>query len=196
MIETRENIKTLLQISGTSKDTLIDMLMQLVESDIHDITKNYFIADNEDIYISADTISFEASSSKILDSSNGLDVFEADMSIKVFGSIHNDGIYSIASVAVDGSYITVNEDIIDEDNSDENTIRAYKLTYPKALKLLYSKMINFNLSKDKSNVVSEIIDNHSITFKSSINADYPDGILQSLKKKYGKFYSNAYTKKY
>lgn len=194
MIDTIVNIKTLLDITGTSKDSKIAMLMLLVESDIHNITKNDFIADNETIYISASTISFESSTNKILDSENGLSIFSQGQSIKIFGSIQNDGIYSITSVAVDGSYISVNEDI--EDEEEGNAVRAYKLTYPKALKLLYSKMINFNISKDKSNITSETIDNYSISYKGNTNADYPDSILQSLKKKYGKFYSNKYTKKY
>ena len=194
MIDTRANIKTLLQINTTSKDTLIDMLMPLVENDIHDITKNDFIADNENFYISADTISFSSADNKILDSDNDLDIFTAGQSIKVFGSLHNDGVYYISSVAVDGSYLIVDEDITEESNSDENTIGIYKLTYPKALKLLYSKMINFNLTKDKSNITSESIDNYSISYKGNTQ-DYPDSIISSLKK-YKKFYSNTYTKKY
>jgi hypothetical protein len=187
MIDTLSNIKTLLQISDTSKDILINMLMPLVENNIHDITKNDFIKANEQKYISAITISFDKDNSKILDSDNNLDTFESGQTIKVFGSYHNDAIYYVNEVAEDGSYLVINSEseLIDEDAGQ--TIRIYKVTYPKALKLINANMINHRLSKNNGNVVSESIDDYSVSYAQDGQQGYPRSIILDLNT-YKKFY--------
>jgi hypothetical protein len=197
MIATLSEIKRINHIaqSDTSKDTDIKFFMQVCEEEIHDICKNDFIRDrdliNEKYLPSTDTISFEASTYKILDNNNGLyDAFISGNSIKIFGSLENDGIYYVDTVAGNGSYLTIDSDygsLTDEDAGE--LISLYKLWYSKSLKFVIAQMINYRLSTDSlkvgKGIKSEKVDDYSITFsndnKSSESlSGYPSNIMKML----------------
>ena len=201
MIATLNEIKQIINIStaDTSKDTLLKLFMQICEEEIHDICKNDFIRNldlAEEKYYGSNTISFENSSNKILDSENSLDdAFIAGNTVKVFNSLENDGIYLIDEVAGDGSYITIDSDygsLTDEDAGQN--IGIYKLWYPKPLKFAIANMINYRLSSDSlkkaKGIESEKIDDYSVKFSSgseNLNFGYPKEIIKSLSN-YRKYY--------
>lgn len=63
--------------------------------------------------LTAATIAFVASTKKITDSASGLAVFTTGMTIKVTGSVSNDGVYTVATGGVAGE-IVVTEALTDE----------------------------------------------------------------------------------
>jgi len=67
----------------------------------------------------ATTISFTNATSRISDSGNGMGVFAANDVINVRGSTSNDGIYTVSSVAGDGSYLVVHQTIVEEVAGDD-----------------------------------------------------------------------------
>lgn len=202
MIATLSEIKTIIGISqsDTSKDSDIKTFMQIIEEEIHDICKNNFVRDrdliNEKYFPSSINISFEASSYKILDSDNGLyDAFISGNSIKVFGSLENDGIYLVDTIAVDGSYLTINSDYGSlTDESAGEAISLYKLWYPKPLKFAIAHMINYRLSPDSllksKGIESEKVDDYNVKFEtgkgSKLNG-YSSDIMKMLQP-YRKYY--------
>jgi len=191
LIATAEEVKTLLQITGTTKDTLIDLLLPLIESDIHTYTKNDFIKDDEETYINKKTISFETTGNKILDSGNEMNTFSDNQTIKVFGSKSNDGIYYIDSVSGDYNYLSINDESTLIDESADNDIRIYRVTYPKELKLVFSQMVNYKLNVSAPNITSESIDDYSVSFDQNINNGYPVSIIKALSR-FSMYYKKEY----
>ena len=75
------------------------------------------------------TIAFVSATKKITDSGNGLAGFLTGDTIKVSGTAHNDGFYTIATGAVAGE-IVVTEDLVDESAGDSIKIETvYRLTF-------------------------------------------------------------------
>ena len=75
------------------------------------------------------TIAFVSATKKITDSGNGLAGFLTGDTIKVSGSVHNDGFYTVATGAVAGE-IVVSETLIDESAGDSIKIETvYRLTF-------------------------------------------------------------------
>lgn len=70
----------------------------------------------------ATTISFTNATKTIADTQSGLRGLETNGVIEISGSASNDGFYTIASVADDGSNITVDEALSDEAAGDSVTI--------------------------------------------------------------------------
>ena len=198
MIATLAEIKQILNIGNTDQDDRINFFSPIVEEEIHEICRNYFIRqldlDNQKYNINT-TISFENSSYKISDSENGMDAFISGNSIKVIGSLENDGIYEVDTVAGDGSYLTIDSSQSLTDEAAGESIKIYKLWYPKSLKLPFAYMINYKLSEDvkakNTGVKSEKIDDYSITYNGDSgfnnNYGYPNDIMKMLSK-YAKFY--------
>lgn len=201
MIATLNEVKQIIGMSTsyTSKDQQIKLFMQICEHDIHDICKNDFIRNidlAEEKYYGSDTISFETSTNKILDSDNSLaDAFVSGNTIKVFYSLDNDGIYYIDTVAGDGSYLTIDSDygtLIDE--AAGQNIAIHKLWYPKPLKFSIAHMVNYRLSIDSlkkaKGIESEKVDDYSVKFSSgegNLKFGYPEQIIASLSN-YRKYY--------
>lgn len=202
MIATLTELKNIIgiELSNTSFDSRIIALMPVVEENIHDICKYDFIRDIdilEEKYIGVDTISFDSSTNKILDSGNGLGCFISGNSIKVFGSLENDGIFLIDSVNSVGDYLTIdtNYGSVTTESAGQ-LISIYKLWYPKPLKFAFASMINYQLSKDKNkinnNIQTEKVDDYSVSYTNSgasniTNYGYPLSIIKSLSP-YRKYY--------
>jgi len=72
----------------------------------------------------AATISFTASTSKIADSSNGLSNYYAGQIIDITGSTNNNTNHTVATVATDGSYLTVDGTLTDEALGSTVTIQS------------------------------------------------------------------------
>jgi|WetSurSiteA1Bulk_404760.scaffolds.fasta_scaffold80148_1 hypothetical protein len=195
MIATITEIKNIIGIdlSDTSLDSRITALMPIVEEQIHDICKNHFVRDIDIIeskYLGADTISFDSSTSKILDSGNSLGTFIAGNSIKVFGSLENDGIYYVSTVSGTGAYLTIDttyNSITTE--AAGQSVSIYKLWYPKPLKFAFAGMLNYILSEDKNKInvgiQSEKVDDYSVSYNGPssnnvMNYGYPLSIITSL----------------
>lgn len=188
MIETRTNIKTIMNISGTTYDSKIDLLLPIVESLIHEYCRNHFILNMFELSNYGTGISFDTSTNRISDSNNGFDDFQSNMTIKVFNSKFNDGIYTIETA--NSSYLDLlgTYGNLNFDESSGNGISIYKVTYPKDLKLVFAQMIHFDL-QNKYGLRREKIDDYEIEF-SNPEFPYPDSILTGLKK-----YRNVYWQK-
>jgi hypothetical protein len=196
MIATLTEVKNILGIENALNDSRIKFLGNIIEEEIHDICKNHFIRDidiDNAKYLGSNTISFEASTNKILDSSNGLNRFIVGNTIKIIGSLENDGIYYINSVDAGGAFLTIDTDYGEiEDEAVGEYVGVYKIWYPKSLKFPYAAMINYKLSKDSNKIDkginSEKIDDYSISFGiSKVYYGYPTSIINMLTP-YRKYY--------
>lgn len=181
MIATRSEIKTLLQITDTSKDSLIDALIPIVQDEIVEYCNSHFSrtilnTDNEE-FDGGDTISFTASTKTIADSNSGLP-FSVGQDIYIDGSRYNDGHYTIGTAS--SAAIVTAETLIDEAEGAAVSIKL--VVWPKALKMIVADMIQHKINGKDAGVTGESISGAmSMSFGEEIGS-YPQSLLNGLNK--------------
>lgn len=176
MIATLAEIKTLLQISDTSKDDLINMLIPIVENDIIEYTNNF---KNGLKIITTTNCTFINESNTITVNNS----FLSGQMIYVKGSQLNDGVYTINSRT--DTTLTINSLYTLQDEIIDTVIEIFPLIIPKDIKLAFVSMINYKLSKTKDNVKAESIGDYSATFNNAADDTlngYPKNIMKGLNK--------------
>jgi hypothetical protein len=97
---------------------------QGMPSTAESLTAYYFREPYDMDNYTAGTISFAETDSKISDSASGFSTFYAGQTIDVTGTTSNNGSFTVATVASDGSYMTVDEDLTDESAGSSFTVRS------------------------------------------------------------------------
>ena len=180
-IITTAEVKTILQISGSDKDTYIAAMIPIMQDYITDYCNDVFL--NEDIYVDGATFSF--SSRTVSDSDSGFVAagFVSGMDIFIEGSYSNNGLYSLNTVAA-ASMTTTSADpvsrvFVAEDAGANLTI--YHVQFPQALKMACANMIGYQMSKQNlENVSSEKVGDYSVSY-ADVTGEYPSNILSTLK---------------
>lgn len=100
--------------------------------------------------------------------------FTPNSQIEVYGSIDNDGIYTVT--AVSPTEITIDKQLVTENFTRACTM--WRIAYPKALKQVVLDMVMFdvNLNNVDGTIKSESISRQSVTY----NTNYPEYILDKL----------------
>jgi hypothetical protein len=177
-IITRTTAKTLLQISGTTYDTIIDALIAPVQNFVVEYCNNRFHL--SDIYIDASTIAFVSGTpATITDSDSGFVTaeFSNSIDIDVFGSARNDGIYAVSTVVAGTMTLATGETLTTE--ADGRGILITRVAFPAAIQLVVAKLIKFNLDKNNySGVRSFSLGDYSVTYNHE--SSYPNGLLKEL----------------
>lgn len=181
MIATRSEIKTLLQISDSTKDTLIDALIPIVQDEIVEYCGNHFektiVMVNGQNYDAGETVSFDSTAKTINDSENDMP-FISGHDVYVSGSRYNDGHYSIVTAST-GTLI-VSESLIDEAEGANVTIKL--VIWPKALKMIVADMIQYKINGKDAGVTSETVSGAmGLSFSQEIGS-YPQSLLNGLNK--------------
>jgi hypothetical protein len=182
MIITRTRLKSLLQITATTYDTLIDVLIPIIE----DTVCHYCNDDFLDIdfrfknYLHKNTLSFISSTGKIRNTlldNLSYDLIAGD-SIRVYNTTHNNGAFTIDTI--DAEYITLNVINSVFDEAAGRFFCIYKIKYPVALQLIVSRMVQFQLKKNIPMFESEKLDDYSYTNKSDLILGYPKSLISGL----------------
>ncbi len=180
-IATRTEVKTLLQITDTTKDTIIDALLPVITSEIIDYCGSHFdypaLQIDGDEYLGGITISVTALTKTIADSDNDMP-FSAGQNIYISGSRFIDGHYTIATAGT-GSITTV-EDLVDETVGADISIRLVK--FPAALKLIFAEYISTKINNREIGVSNENISGAIGTSYFEDGAGMPSGIKKALAK--------------
>lgn len=180
-IVTSTEVKTLLQISGSTYDTLIETLIPIIQDEIVQYCNNPFHSTN--IYYSASTIAFvDSDPDTMTDSDSGfVDAgFTDNIDLHIEGSEDNDSIVHVDTVVAGTLTLASGEYLIAE--SAGETITLTRVIWPKALKMIACEMINQRMSKQRlSGVKSESLADHSITFGES-GGGYSQNIYKQLNK--------------
>ena len=159
-ITIRDEVKVLLQIasSDTSKDDIIDSLIVKVQDFIVRNINNFIVPE---FYFYGESISFVASSKKIIDADSGIDTnaFAVGNDIIVLGSYQNDKVFTIATVSE--SEIVTNEAIVNEEAGALIYIRRIRFT--EDIKISVADFIAGKLNKEKT-VKSRSLGDHSESF--------------------------------
>lgn len=186
MILTLSEFKTLNQISVSTYDTLINMLIPIVEESIIAYCNNHFIDSYSStnttlptVYYYSPNISFASADNSINDLTTDFTTksFKVGDTIRIYNTISNDGPRTIKTIAATKiileSINTVNTESLG------NTIVFARVTYPAQLKLVASQMIRYLLYMQSPGYKSETLDDYSYT-KDEIVGGYPKGIMDGL----------------
>ena len=191
-IITLTEVKNLLQISDSSKDSLISALIPIVQSYVTSYCNNYFevvTGPNYDIlrktnmaqkyYVESYNISFTATSRKVNTTENDFVTsgFIAGAHLRVSGSLVNDGIFKISSVGENEIILDPAESLTDEPAGNV-LVRLSLVSFPAGIKMPVAKLIAFELNKQNNNgLQSESLADYSY----SKSGDYPESLLKALK---------------
>ena len=181
MIATRTEIKTLLQITDTTKDALIDALIPICQEEIIGYCNSHFAStiynSDEEEYTGSNTISFVASTKTISDSSS-LFPFSSGQDVYITGSKYNYGHYSIVTATT--SNLIVSETLIDE--AAGNNVNIKLVIWPKSLKVTMADMINYKILGKDAGVTGESISGAmSYNFSAELGS-FPLSLLAGLNK--------------
>jgi len=178
MVVTLSEVKSILQITSSTYDTLISMLIPLVEQSIIDYCNNDFIDENFN-YILSTAIKFNSSDNSIELSGIESMGLVANDTIRIYGSLRNDSAYTISSIATPNKLIlnTINTLITEDENKPVSLVR---IKYPITFKFTAAQMINVSIQKTvQPGLISETIDDHTMVFDKLIN-NYPSTLMSSL----------------
>ncbi len=169
-IITASEVKTLLQIppSDTSKDTLIDMLIPLVQDKIVSRLNNSFSV--VDCRVVGSTLAFVSGTpAKITDSSSSFLTtgFFTGCEVLVSGSLSNDGYYVAGTVLAGEIDLATDETLVNESSGREFTIT--RVQWPTAIKLEVAFLINYYSTRQGKLVNTESLPGgYSTTYKSDL----------------------------
>ena len=140
MITTVVEVKARLGITDSSKDAQITALLDGVELELINETKNNFVSPY--IYYLSSSMVFDNGNSKITDTNAefATDYFLEANYIYVMGSVHNDGYHLLGTVAE--TSLTLDTAPIQED-SDKNVL-IYQCRFPTELKNLIADILKFD----------------------------------------------------
>lgn len=179
--------KTLLQISGSTYDTLITMLLPIVEEAIIKYTNNHFIDSYDGILGITPTVYTYGNTFSFLNSDNSVNntdkdftsmEFQVDDNVRVYDSLHNNKVFKIATIAATKITFDTDISIVDEDN--DNTIIIGRVKYPEPIKLVAADMVGYKLQKRGKYFKSEKIDDYSYTRDDKLINGYPQSIMSQL----------------
>ncbi|MGD9276513.1 MAG: hypothetical protein PVJ67_05050 [Candidatus Pacearchaeota archaeon] len=178
MIVTVTEVKNLLQISNSTYDSFIKIMIPIVENVICDYCNKDF-TDRNYVYFSSNTISFTGSTNEINFTGIGNKQLVENDTIRVYGSLRNDNPYTVQTVNDNSIVVNDVNRLIDEDEGEGVFIARIK--YPTPLKMVAAKMIKYDisLSEKEVGVKSEKIDDYSITYDDKIMG-YPSHIMTQL----------------
>lgn len=184
MITDLSTIKTFLQISDSSKDTLITALIPEINAWIlnHCGDGCYTVTD---VDYCANTITFDETNNKILDSDSQFVVenFADGNEVRIDNSYSNDGIYTIQTVSA-GELLLIDSDILITEPSNDSSNRLVKITrikYKKGLERIFSKMVGYNLqTTTNSGITQKSLADYSVKFGSGGSDDFINGYPKNI----------------
>jgi len=188
MIATLEEIKAILNITGSTYDDLINSLIPVTQNNLVDLLNNYFI--DKRLYVSG-TFTFTNTTNVISNGSNFTDEFSAGDDIYICESINNDSVLTINTLT--DTEITINSiyTLVDElESKQPDTVYIFKVNFPAGLKIPFSMMIQYGMKQmvsSSSGLKSEKIGNYSYTNgdsgggSSGAILSYPASIIGKLR---------------
>lgn len=99
------------------------------------------------------------------------------ISVRVEGSLRNDGKYKVKKITGGKLYLFDNEIIVDEKKKRIITLTIItEIKYPQGIKLPIAKLIGYSLSQKDPGIESEKLGDYSVKFRT----DYPESLMEEL----------------
>lgn len=179
-----EEIKELLGLTDNTRDNFIENNLPAAESFLFSEFHNYFEVATDQIYLEAETISFQSGTpAKILDSANGLKNagFKDGMTFRIKGSYLNDGVMPIETVTAGELILKSGSKLTDEDYG--LNIRLTIVRLPQEAKLFVAKYLEFHFPNKSTTqgIESEKFDDYSVKFKDT--SEIPSSIIEIMNPK-------------
>lgn len=176
---TLAEVKVFLQINDTGSDALITALIPSVQSQIIEYC-NYDFATPKGQVI-ADTIAFAATGREITDSESGFVTGKLGKAgyVSVSGSVDNDGVYKVDTVAAGTITLDSGETLVDESAGESVTIK--KVEFPADVQKLCADMIGHGMNKAaQDGITSEKLGDYAVTYANSYASAFPGTFMNRL----------------
>ena len=179
-------VKTLLQINVSTYDTLILMLIPIIENEIIEYCNNEFIGTYEStqgimptVYTYSNTMYFTTLDNSLNDDTEDFTTkkFKVGDVIRVYNSLHNDRMYTITSIATHKIILDSINTAYDE--SAGNTLVIARVDFPQKLKFIAARMIKWGMQK-YGFFKQEKFDDYSYTRDEKLINGYPESIISGL----------------
>ena len=179
IISTTE-VKTYLNITSTTYDTLISAYIEPCMYDVFDYTNNYF--ENNAVRLTTSQFTFSTTGTIVVDGTNfSTFSFQDDDDIRVIDSKRNDGIYIAESVS--SATLTISTEYSYgttlKEEEEEAQVTIVKVDMPVSLKPIIAQMIKFKIDHPLGTPKAESLGDYSITYG---GFDYPHSIASALNK--------------
>lgn len=163
-IITAQKVKDIMQISGYSKDNLINTLIPPFQDWLVEYLQNWFHTSK---YISNSTIAFVHSDSAvdtITDSESGFVTasFVNSMDIHVSDSTDNDGVYAVDTTVAGTLTLADGEEVVSE--AAGAGVVIYRMNFPRGLWVPTAKCIYFDMQKRDPALKSKSLADYSETY--------------------------------
>lgn len=192
MLIDRATAKSLLRVSNTDYDDYIDAVIPPLQHWMENFLNDDFISDR--VFISSQNLVFDGDEKSITCQTEnifGEYQFKAGIDILVHGSFNNDGLYEVDTASPDKLVLVSGSSIVNEDATDQDytyRVSIAKKEYPKGAKLVFAKLIGFNLrtsslNPDDIEAKSESFTGYSINNGVPMVVDsgkYPANIIADL----------------
>ncbi len=195
MICSVEEVKKFLRITSTEYDTFIKDSLIPLQDWIEEYCRRDFISKR--VRFRSNELKFENSSNTIIneDGDFGKFQFVAGIDIVVSGSFNNEGLKTVGTASSTELEIDIDYDdfiLTDEDSTIHDFIYYIDISkkqYPKGLKLVFSKLIGYNIQNmsmnaDDQRKKSENFKGYSYVNGGSVLVDdgsYPNALMMDLK---------------
>ena len=185
-IATLTEVKTLLRIGvDATLDTYITAVIPWMQDYICNWCNNFFEYKTDDIYIESSKISFtDADPDTVTDEDETFVEagFVSGMDMRFVGSLYNDGIYLVDTVAAGTLTLDSNESLTTED--EDLAVLITWVKFPKGLKVPFAKTINYLIQQSTTpKAVSERVGNESYAFKEDRSkAIIPEALMNEFKR--------------
>jgi hypothetical protein len=190
MIATKQEIKTLLNLTSMAQEEQLDQLIPVIEDDIRQYCNNGF--QDRHVFISSGLISFTSPDTITIDiATNGVGFvasqFKDGQTVQVQGSFNNNGFFDVETVTstVMTLYAQAKRPYFQTLVTEGYTVYPRnifieKVVYPPALKNIMAQMINYKLASHDYGVQSETVSRYSVTYNTEYANGYPKTIMSSL----------------
>lgn len=178
-ITTLAKVKTILGITGTAQDVLIEALIPLVESDFLNIRNAPWDTKVYDERVGVGTgllTTFTLKYKPLILSSESIYLNGVVISTTEYDVNYTTGVITFATAPTSGVRITASYEVVD-------------FFYPDGAEITAIRMIGWHLTQQKSiGVASESLGDHSVSFEKSSGGieSYPPSVIGSIKR-YARF---------
>jgi hypothetical protein len=177
-------VKTYIQETSTTYDTLIGAFLPICLQDFFEYTNNYF--DNNAVRIETSNVTASSSDRTLIITGTNFSTysFQSGDEFRIRNSKRNDGFYTAATVSSATITVSSSSDYVAtftlrNEAEQEAFWTINKIDVPMSVKPLIASMIKFKIEHTGGTPQSERLGDYSVTYG---GGEYPESIMKSMNK--------------
>jgi hypothetical protein len=177
-------VKTYIQETSTTYDTLIGAFLPICLQDFFEYTNNYF--DNNAVRIETSNVTASSSDRTLIITGTNFSTysFQSGDEFRIRNSKRNDGFYTAATVSSATITVSSSSDYVAtftlrNEAEQEAFWTINKIDVPMSVKPLIASMVKFKIEHPSGTPQSESLGDYSVTYG---GGEYPESITKAMNK--------------